>query len=253
MKRHIGWIMLFVGLGSSYAQLNESDTLKLQAKLTSSGSYLDGIVNRMLLINKMELLYANKKIGLSTRTDYQFGKTFYKQTENDWLSYNFFYLFPTHRMYPYAMLLLETNYRREIEHRIQPGLGVSYNVIHHNANHLLKLSLTGSYERSAYSGRKFDNRTDTTSNIIETPRVTGRVYGRHKLKGKLRFVYEFWFQQSVTEVENYRYHTEEMLEWPLTKYISIRTSLKYTYEHVELLGKKPYDLFWTYGISVSNF
>jgi hypothetical protein len=246
---------LSLSVGVGFAQLNESDSTPLQLKFTATGSYLDGIVNRLLLVNRAEIAYAKPTWGFSSRNDYQFGRTFYRQTENDILSYNYLYANPLRRSYPYAMLLIETNYRRKVNFRYQPGLGVSYNLVQERHN-LLKLSLTGSFEHSKYGGTEFENHENSNppSSVIETWRLTGRVFGRHRLlHDRLRLLYEIWFQQSVLDGANYRYHTDDALEFPVSKYIALRLGFRYTYEHVELVGNKPYDLFLTYGITISNF
>ena len=250
----IVFILTAFSVSNCYSQLNESDSIKFQMKFSSTGSYLDGNVNRLLLLNKLELALANNKWGISSRNDYQYGRTFHTLTENDISSWNFIYLKPLNRVYPYIMFLYETNYRREIIQRLQPGLGLSYNAIHDNKNHLLKLSLTGSYETSKYEGYKFQHQSDTSSNQLNTWRATARLFGKHKLfKDKVRVSYEFWFQQSVTEKNNYRYFNEESIEFPISKYFAFKTGFRYTFENLELQGKKPYDLFWTYGITISNF
>ncbi|MBO0930429.1 DUF481 domain-containing protein [Fibrella aquatilis] len=249
------WLLMFALITRpALAQLNESDSIPLQLKLTTTGSYLDGIVSRLLLINRAELAYANQRWGVSSRNDYQYGQTFNRQTESDLLSTNFLYLNPLHRPYPYVMLLMETNYRRKINFRYQPGVGISYNLVREKHS-LLKLSLTASFEHSAYGGTVFEHHESNGSrpNVIETIRATGRVFGRQQLLGnKLRLHYECWFQQSVLDGENYRFHTDDSLELPISKRVAVRARLRYTFEHVELVGNKPYDLFITYGISLSN-
>ncbi|TAE22261.1 MAG: DUF481 domain-containing protein [Cytophagales bacterium] len=248
------WLML-AGGHLANAQLNESDSIPLQMKFTTTGSYLDGVVNRLLLVNRAEIAYSRPTWGFSSRNDYQFGRTFYRQTENDVLSYNFLYLKPMRRSYPYLMLLVETHYRRKINFRYQPGIGISYNLIQ-TPHNLLKVSLTGSFEHSKFGGTNFDNyqNTDPTNDVIETWRATGRVFGRHRLlNNRLRLLYEVWFQQSVLDGANFRYHTDDALEFPLSKKVAFRLGFRYTFENVKLVGNKPYDLFLTYGITLANF
>jgi Protein of unknown function, DUF481 len=236
----------------SLAQLNESDSIRWQIKFNSTTSVLDGNVARTLLLNRVELAHANHNWGISTRNDYQYGLTRYVLTENDVISYNFFYLKPWSKIYPYIMGLLETNLRRKIDFRYQIGPGVSWNVVDKNRS-LVKLSLTGTYENTRYGGTLFDEEVFNGSNVIETWRVTGRIFGKHSLKSKVRISYEFWWQQSLNEQVNYRYHTEEAIEFPVTKHIAFRTAVRYSYENIELVGLKPYDLFWTYGLTITNF
>jgi hypothetical protein len=254
MRKSIFLICLFsLSWAKIFAQLNESDSLHLQIKFTSTGSLLDGNVSRMVFLNKLEVARANEKSGFSTRNDYQYGTTRKILTENDFLSYNFLYLHPLAKIYPYWMALIETNYRRNIFFRYQTGPGVTWNAVRQKDN-LLKISLTGTYENTRYGGTTFDDERYNGLQVIETWRITGRIFGKHKIfKEKLRLSYEFWWQQSVQDANNYRFHTEESLELPVSKHFSFRTGFRYSYENIELAGLKPFDLFWTYGIAIANF
>lgn len=233
-------------------QLNESDSIRWQLKFNATGSVLDGNVARTLLLHRLEVAHANSRWGVSTRNDYQYGRTRYILTENDVISYNFFYLKPLSKVYPYLMGLIETNYRRNILFRYQVGPGISWNVVQQKKNSL-KLSLTGTYENTRYGGTVFDDDVYNGSDVIETWRITGRVFGKHTLTGNFRVSYEFWWQQSLQQSINYRYHTEEALEFPFSKHVAFRTGLRYSYENIELQGLKSFDLYWTYGFTITNF
>ncbi|HNP78789.1 MAG TPA: DUF481 domain-containing protein [Cyclobacteriaceae bacterium] len=252
MKKFILGIILLGSLShTAAAQLNESDSINWQLKFNATGSVLDGNVARTLLLQRFEVAHANTRWGVSSRNDYQYGRTRYILTENDVISYNFVYLHPLSRVYPYFMALVETNYRRNIGFRYQTGPGVSWNVVR-KKDHAVKLSLTGTYEYTRYGGNQFDEAVYNGNNIIETWRVTGRVFGKHRLSSALRVSYEFWWQQSLDQSVNYRYHTEEAIEFPVSKHVAFRTGLRYSYENIELQGLKPFDLYWTYGLTITN-
>lgn len=255
IRRFLGVSALVLPLsgGAAQAQLNESDSLRFQVRFTSAGSLLEGNVARLLLLNKLELARANETWGFSSRNDYQYGTTFHRRTENDVLSFNYLYYRPLARVYPYLMVLAETNWRRRIDFRYQVGPGLTWNVLARK-EHILKLSATVSYERTLYRDTTYEDERYNGSRTIETMRLTGRLYGRHKLADdKLRVHYEFWFQQSLAYRPNYRYFSEASLELPLSKKVAFRLGARYTYEHIELLGLKPYDLYATYGITLTNF
>ena len=235
------------------SQLNNNDTLNWQIKLSASGSLLDGNVSRFLLVNRLEVAYAQPSWGMSTRNDYQYGTTRHIKTENDFVSYNFLYATPLKKLYPYVMGLVETNFRRKIRFRYQIGPGVSYN-LSAKGNNLIRVAVNSTYEHTRFGGTKFENVPDSLSNIINVWRVTGRLFVRqHVFENKLRLICEFWWQQSVSDNRNYRFYNEEILELPLNKNFSFRTGLRYTYETVRLKGLKPYDLFWTFGLTLSNY
>jgi hypothetical protein len=252
MRKYVTVLLILVVYISAKAQLNESDSIRWLARFNATGSILDGNVARSSLLHRLEITHANAKWGLSTRNDYQYGTTRYILTESDVISSNFIYLKPLNKVYPYVMGLIETNLRRKIDFRYQVGPGLTWNVVQTKPS-LLKLSATLTYENTRFGGTIFDDAKYNGNNVIETWRLTGRIFGRHILKSKLQINYEFWWQQSLSESFNYRFHTEESLEFPIAKYIALRTAVRYSYENVELLGLKPFDLFWTYGFTISNF
>lgn len=252
MKSIFTTALLLIAWANLSAQLNESDSIRWQVKFNATASVLDGNVARTLLLTRIEVAHANDRWGISTRNDYQYGRTFYNLTENDVISYNFIYIKPLARVYPYVMGLVETNLRRRIDFRYQVGPGVSWNVVRKKTS-FVKLSVTGTYENTQYNGSVFDDEQYNGSTVLDTWRLTGRIFGKHRLLDKVRISYEFWWQQSLSDRVNYRFHTEEAVELPVTKHIAFRTAVRYSYENIELVGLKPYDLFWTYGLTITNF
>lgn len=244
-------LLILVSEANSFAQLNESDSVFWQLKVSSTGTVLDGNIARTLILNRLEVINANEHWGVSTKNDYQYGRTFHKLTENDFISYNFLYLRPFAQVYPYLMGLVETNLRRKIDFRYQIGPGISWNVINKKQTNL-KLSFTGTFESTAFAGNVFEESFYSGCSSIDTWRLTGRIFGKHLFSDKIRVSYEFWFQQSLDKSVNYRYHTEETLEIPLTSRLAFRTALRYSYENIQLEGLKPYDLLWTFGLSYTR-
>lgn len=252
MKSIFTTALFLIAWANLSAQLNESDSIRWQVKFNATASVLDGNVARTLLLTRIEVAHANERWGISTRNDYQYGRTFYNLTENDVISYNFIYIKPLAKVYPYVMGLVETNLRRRIDFRYQVGPGVSWNVVRKKTS-FVKLSVTGTYENTQYNGSVFDNEQYNGYTVLDTWRLTGRIFGKHRLLDKVRISYEFWWQQSLSDRVNYRFHTEEAVELPVTKHIAFRTAVRYSYENIELVGLKPYDLFWTYGLTITNF
>lgn len=242
------WVLLNSLFSNCFAQLSESDTIRWQTKFNATGSVLDGNVARTLLLNRLQVTHANPTFGMSTRNDFQYGRTRHMLTERDIISYNFFYLRPFDRVYPYVMGLLETNLRRKIDFRYQVGPGASWNILYKKPS-VLKLSVTMTYENTQYNGVTFDDEQYNGTDGIEAWRITGRVFVRHKLNNNVGISSEFWWQQSLTEWDNYRYHLEGALEFPLSKHFALRTAVRYSYEKIALIGLEPFDLLWTYGFT----
>lgn len=240
-------------ISSASAQLNTIDSTRVLVKLAAAGSLLEGNVNRLLLINRLDVNYANPQWGFSNRTDYQYGSRNHALSENDVVTWNFLYYQPDKKLYPFLMTILETNYRRRISFRYQAGPGLTYAVIKRTSS-LLKASLSLTYENTNYNGSKFEHSSDTSSHKISTFRITPRIFGVHHLWGnKCTLIYEWWLQQSLSNARNYRLMLEQGLEFPFIKRIDIKTTLRYTTENIRLKGLKPYDLFWVFGVVVKNY
>ncbi|MFN8889376.1 MAG: hypothetical protein ACK5WF_18100, partial [Cyclobacteriaceae bacterium] len=94
MRKYYTIMLVLVVSISAKAQLNESDSVRWQARFNATGSILDGNVARTSLLHRLEITHANTKWGLSTRNDYQYGTTRHILTESDVISSNFIYLKP---------------------------------------------------------------------------------------------------------------------------------------------------------------
>lgn len=242
---------LMLGASPSVAQLLKQDTARWSYRL-SGGVYLSaGNVDRLLLRGGAGVKHVQPDWGFSSGNTYLYGTFGGFQTENDWFSKNFLYLYPKSRLYPYLMGWLETNFRRRIGFRYQIGPGGSYNLVAGD-HHLVKLSLTGTYEHTNFDGNEFVNLPPQETDIVQTFRLTGRLYGSHRIGKKVGLNYEFWFQQSLEDSDNYRYHIDAEVSAPLSQSFSIQTQLNYSYENVVVESVEKGDLLWTVGLNFKN-
>ncbi len=246
------FILLLFFQAKSFAQLTETDTLKFGYRTSLNGSWLTGNVDRLLLVATADVSHVSETFGVRSTNNYQFG-TFGKfRTENDFVSKNFIYLIPKKRVYPYLMAWLETNLRRQINFRYQVGPGVTFTALRKH-NHQLKFSATLLFETTYFKSNQFVDDTYNDSKAIEAVRTTFRIFGKHQmLKNRLRLRYELWAQPSVLDDKNFRAHADVFVETPISKKLSFRTGLNYSYENIVLMNVKQQDIFWTFGLSFAN-
>lgn len=231
------------------AQLSEVDTLRWQYRVSATGNWLRGNVEQFMLLGTGELAHVKEHWGFKSALNYQYGTFFYRQTLGEGIWRNFVYANPRARLYPYLMLWYQQSYQRGIDHRTQVGPGITYVLVRANAQ-LLKLSATGTYESNRFRTAFFRERLELTSAELETWRVTGRIYGEHKLfEGLMRLQYEAWVQPSVSDADNLRAHAEAALSIPLKKGFSLRQAVNWSYESVVQQRNTYEDLLWTFGIS----
>lgn len=247
--RVLAAIGLLLSLGTARAQLSEADTLRWQYRVSATGNWLRGNVEQFMLLGTGEVAHVNGHWGIKSATSYQYGTFFYRQTLGEGIWRNFVYVNPRARLYPYLMLWYQQSYQRGIDHRAQIGPGMTYALLRKKGQ-LLKLSATGTYEASTFRSATFRDRPDLTTTELETWRITGRLFGEHKLlEGAMRLQYELWVQPSLTDTDNLRAHVEAALSIPLKKGFALRQAVSWSYESVVQQRNTYEDLLWTFGIS----
>jgi len=247
--RPLAVLLLASTFGTTHAQLSEADTLRWQYRVSATGSWLRGNIEQFMLLGTGEVAHVKERWGIKSAISYQYGTFFYRQTLGEGIWRNFVYVEPRARLYPYLMLWYQQSYQRGIDQRVQVGPGATY-VLVRKPGHLLKLSATGTYEANNFRTASFRDRPDLTSAELDTWRITGRVYGEHKLiEGLMRLQYEGWIQPSLTDADNLRAHVEAALSMPLKKGFALRQAVNWSYESVVQQRNTYEDLLWTFGIS----
>lgn len=234
---------------TAQAQLSEADTLRWQYRVSATGSWLRGNIEQFMLLGTGEVAHVKERWGIKSAISYQYGTFFYRQTLGEGIWRNFVYVNPRARLYPYLMLWYQQSHQRGIEDRTQVGPGMTYVLLRKNAQ-VLKLSVTGTYESNRFRTPFFRERPELTSADLETWRITGRLYGEHKLlEGAMRLQYELWVQPSLTDADNLRAHVEAALSIPLKKGFALRQAVRWSCESVVQQRNSYEDLLWTFGIS----
>lgn len=254
MKRIFTCCIVILLHGSVLAQLTESDTLRFGYRFNVNGSWITGNVERLLITNNLDLSHIGKSIGVKSSNNYTYGTIYGFKTENDIFSRNFVYLHPKRRIYPYAMLWVQSSKRQQIDFRYQVGLGASISVIQ-KPNHQLKISTTLSQENTRYQGTTFNIepenlKVDEVSNWRGTVRLLGN---HHIVNNKLILKYETWYQPAFDDANNWRYFIQTALEIPLSRHFSFRSALIYSHENIVLSTIKQDDKILTFGLNLGNF
>lgn len=249
LKSAILTLCLVMVCYQAIGQIMQQDTAKWNFGLSSTFSYSGGNVERLLLRSMVETKHVHNRWGFASTTSHIYGTFSGFQTENDLISKNFVYLFPKKKVYPYLMGWLETNYRRNLKFRHQVGPGVTYAILWKD-KHLIKLSATGTFERSTYGSDSFTELGILGSKTINNWRATARIYGKHSFfKQHLNLGYEVWWQQSLTDIANYRYLAIINMEVPVFKGLAVKVNLDRYFESVVPVSAKPGDTYFTIGLT----
>jgi hypothetical protein len=233
------------------AQLEESDTTRWQFNSNLSLRLNTGNVQRLIITPEANVAHidSHKSWGFSARQRYTYGTFGTIRTENDLLSRNFIYHAPERRVYPYLMVWFQTHARQKLRFRYQIGPGVTVVPLKRNL-HIIKLSLTGTYERNWYHEAGLEYIKDKTIKSYGVVRATTRIFGSHALaKDFVSFYYEFLFQQAFDNKENWRIFTECGINTKIVNGFSMRSYFNLEYQQVHVYSEKPNDLIFNMGIN----
>jgi len=247
-------LILLAGLsGSASAQLNESDTLRLQYRTALTGNVQTGNLEALTLVGRLEMSAApGARWAVKTQNTARYQAFFGRKADSDFDSRNFLYAGQQQALYPFAMAFLSGNFRRKINFRWFAGPGLTWQAIRREG-HVVKISLAGVYEATDFAGSAYNVPEYDGSARIGTWRATARISGQHRvLAQRLRFFYELYWQPSVEQAENYRWLADAGLELPVWKGLSFNMHFLYTHENVVVAGVRSNDLILTFGMSFRN-
>lgn len=236
------------------AQMNESDTLNIKAKLSLTGFWQGGNVQTVIFRAKAEMSFKPFKKGVfKTSNSYvyqEFGKV---KADEDILSLNFLYFNTDKKIYPLILGFVSTNFRREIELRTLFGGGFTYQILN-NKNNYIKLALTSEYERTNFNKTNFNRPIYNGDEIISTLRGTIWLNGKYQLsKNKLILTHESYFQPSFEESNNFRWQADVGLELPIVKHLNFKINYLRTFESLVIENQKQEDQFLSFGFTLSSF
>lgn len=249
------WFLAMLGVLLGFlrlqAQLTEGDTLRWKGQASLSSSWTQGNVERYLGMAEASASHHRRPLGFQSSLRYVYGTFGSFRTENDWSFRGFAYLRPERRVYPFFMGLSEGQLRRQIDYRLQAGLGVSVWALR-SAFYQLKFSLSGTVERTDYAADWLEGYGALTDRRLETPRLTARAAGQVKLnESRLHLNYEAWWQQSVLHADNQRLFVQAGLNSRLSSKLSLHSRLIYLWESWVPPRVAAYDLLWTLGLTLS--
>ncbi|MDP4601107.1 MAG: DUF481 domain-containing protein [Polaribacter sp.] len=237
-----------------FAQLNESDTLKIKGQLSLTGFWQGGNVQTVIFRAKTEgSVEAFKNTVLKTSNSYvyqEFGKV---KADEDILSLNFLY-FNTHKkVYPLLLGFVSTNFRREIDIRYLFGGGLSFQIFNDKTN-WIKMSLSTEYEQTNFNKTNFSRPEYNGNSTINTWRGTIWLNGKyHLFKKKLILNHESYFQPSFQDYKNYRWQADISAELPIWKYLNFKISYLHTSESLVIENQKQEDKFLSFGFTLKSF
>lgn len=246
-------VMVFILLICSFmamAQLNESDTARFQFRAEATGAWQQGNVELLVLRSRLELVTnSHHPLVFKTQTNSLYQEFGGRKADNDINNRNYLYWKPNRKVYPFAMLYLQTNFRRQVDSRWFTGAGGTWQIVQKPLTNM-KLSASLVFERTNFTSIQFNEDIYNGSETINLWRATMYVAGWHHLfEGNLRLYYTVYWQPGLEEVDNNRAQVDAGLELPVWKGLRLLAQYTMTYEQIVVAGIRQYDRIFTFGIS----
>lgn len=237
--------------GADSAKTTVRDSLKkpeflkldtLNYRFIGDGNFTRGNVNRTLMVLRAEIVATGPVISIALNPRFTYGKQNGILAERDSYVDLFVDVFKKRKTYVFALGNLETSNLRGITLRILAGAGIGYRVLNTTKNRLV---LTNAIVHESTNFRELPT--------IGIQRNSFRVKGRHSFaKDRFRINHITFLQPAITDFSNLRWNTVISLEFPVNKWVVLRTSFENSYESVVEATRKRDDSRITFGISIGN-
>lgn len=232
------------------AQLNESDSVRFQFRVSLTGNYQQGNLNLLTARSKLDFtcslsprwVFKSQNSGLYQR----FGT---QKADDDFFSRNWLYYKPHQPLYPYIISFISVNYRRKIDHRYFAGAGITWQPINTQSN-VLKLSVNTVYEKTGFSNRFYNFSRYNGKSSIQLWRGALYTAGwNYLLQRKLRVYYDAYWQPAFTDRNNYRTQFDIGVDCPVWKGLAFTALYSFTHENIVVENIKPDDSILSFGLS----
>lgn len=243
-------LLLLLGWTNGFAQLNESDTVRFQLRTGLTGNFQQGNVNILTIRSRLDFTWSPvKHIVFKSQNSSLYQEFSSVKADNDIFSRNYFYFDPQHKIYPFAIAYISSNYRRKIDSRVFSGAGLTWQLVDKNF-HVLKISASTVYEVNRFNGTIFNYDKYNGDNRVDLWRGTVYLAGwNYFFNNKLRLYYDAYWQPAFNDAHNYRIQFDIGFDFLLYKGLNFSTLYTFTHENVIISQVKEDDKILTFGLS----
>jgi hypothetical protein len=241
------WKLSFILIGCLWCSgllAQYSDSTSYYAGYTSTGSYNSTNSSSAYLLNNGIKLGARKKsLSLNSTNKWLYGEQNKVLTNNDVSSVwdlNLYKTFP--HFYYWGLFNYNKSYSLKINHQLQAGAGVAYNLVDTKPV-ILNVSDGIIYDYSDII------LTDSVREVYGTPRNSFRLQVKVNLKERFIFNGNGFLQNSLEDAEDYIIKSDISLSVKLKKWLSITSAFSYN----EMSRTKTSNLLLTYGITIEKY
>lgn len=247
-----GLVFLFILMNSIqlFAQINEADTMQLQLRASMSGNYQQGNVEFLSLRGKLDFsIVPNENWVFKSQNSSLYQSFFGNKADSDVFSRNYIYYQTQHHIYPFGMMYISSNFRRNIDLRYFAGAGLTYKIINREKN-ILKVSTSVVYENTHFSNYNYNFSEYDGHQKINVWRATFYFGGWTQLfQNRFRLFYDGFWQPGLSDQNNHRTQLELGLDFPVWKGSSFSIFYSNMFESLVSDKIKQDDKILTFGLS----
>ena len=250
MNRTLVAVLMGVSGFPAQAQLNESDTTRLQVRVALTAHHQAGNVEVFTLRGRFDFTVSRMRVWVVKSQNSSLYQTFYSvKADSDLFSRNYLYYRPERRVYPFAIAYVSANYRRKIAFRYFAGAGLTAQLIRTPRNGL-KIAAGVVHEHTRFATTTFNETAYNGSPTIALWRGTTWLGGWHSLPGsRVRLYYDAYWQPAFRDVKNYRWQADVGVDVAVWKGLSFSALYSYTHENVVATRVQPDDNLLTVGLA----
>lgn len=244
MNRYILLVILIAVTGSpALAQFN--DSIHYYANYTSTGT-----INKTnegssyVLNNNAKFNVSKKNMSFNMTTGWVYGQQQNNLTNNDVMSALDANLYKTFKhFYYWGLGLYEKSYSLKINHRLQTGVGIGYNLVDRKTAVFI-VSDGILYEKSS-----FRENDELGRDQYETFRNSFRIKFHFIIKDRVTIDGSDFLQHSLSDKKDYIIKSNTSLSIKLQKWLSFTAAL--TYNKLNLTRRE--NLLFTYGLTFEKY
>lgn len=227
------------------------DTTRISVDIGLTGNIQTGNFERLQFINQVNVVLnsKNQKWNFTSRNLYLYQTVFGNKSQDDYLGRHFAAYQINSKTDVFAAFFIEQYFIKRIDLHTQFGLGTRYTILQNNRA-FVQLGLMGSYSDKKYVGANFTDFDNDGNSTIQGVFISPILNSKISIIPK-RIYFDFlgWFQQDISETQNWRFNLESSLLIPLYKGLNMKFSFNNFYEHINIEGTKANDIFLTYGLN----
>ncbi len=216
-----------------------NDSLKGSLRLSAEMQFQTGNLERFMFRGNASGELRHTSFAAMSSLSYSLHNIFGQSLENDWFGFIDIRAFPNNTVFPMGFVEFETSQLRFLQLRLQGGIGAGVNIVR---SQVVNLSLSAALT--------YDQTRFRIANSYEGWRYSFHLQGRYVLAdGKIVLSHNFFSQPTALLTSNYRHRLIAMLMIPITRNLSISSTLDYSYESVVDETRKPTNIFNAVGIT----